>query len=68
MLGHLGGDFVLKELAARLKALSGATNCWPAYGGEEFAVVLPEAAQLRSSPVADRLRRSSRTNRLSNEA
>ena len=42
-LGHLGGDFVLRELAARIKPLVRTDELFARYGGEEFAVVLPEA-------------------------
>src|SRR5262249_38706034 len=40
--GHLCGDYVLRELAARLKAVIRAEELLARYGGEEFAVVLPE--------------------------
>ena len=41
-LGHLGGDFTLRELAARMKGNIRKEELFARYGGEEFAVVLPE--------------------------
>ena len=41
-LGHLGGDFTLRELAARIKGSIRKEELFARYGGEEFAVVLPE--------------------------
>src|SRR5207248_2398309 len=55
-LGHLGGDFVLRELAGRLKPLVRSDELLARYGGEEFAVVLPEATRDGALAVADRLR------------
>lgn len=57
--GHLVGDEVLKEVAARLQ------DClrWPMdkiarYGGEEFCIVLPETGLSGSMSVAERIRSS----------
>src|SRR5262249_60889264 len=41
-MGHLGGDFTLRELAARIKGNIRREELFARYGGEEFAVVLPE--------------------------
>src|SRR4051794_29138633 len=41
-LGHLGGDFTLRELASRIKGNVRKEELFARYGGEEFAVVLPE--------------------------
>src|ERR1700686_4263134 len=43
-LGHLGGDFTLRELAARIKGNVRKEELYARYGGEEFAVVLPETS------------------------
>src|SRR5205823_260046 len=56
LLGHLGGDFVLRELAARLKPLVRSDELLARYGGEEFAVVVPEATPEGALHVAERLR------------
>ena len=41
-LGHLGGDFTLRELATRIKGNVRKEELFARYGGEEFALVLPE--------------------------
>ena len=41
-LGHLGGDFTLRELAACVKGSVRKEELFARYGGEEFVVVLPE--------------------------
>ena len=40
--GHLTGDYVLKEMSARLLGRIRKEELLARYGGEEFAVVLPE--------------------------
>lgn len=42
-LGHLTGDYVLKELATAIRPRIRAEELFARYGGEEFVVVLPEA-------------------------
>ncbi len=54
-LGHLGGDFTLRELASRIKGSIRKEELFARYGGEEFAVVLPETAREGAINVADRL-------------
>jgi diguanylate cyclase (GGDEF)-like protein len=54
-MGHLGGDFVLRELAARIKGNIRKEELFARYGGEEFAVVLPETANEGALILADRL-------------
>jgi diguanylate cyclase (GGDEF)-like protein len=56
LLGHLGGDYVLRELAARVKPLVRSDELFARYGGEEFAVVLPEATRDGALSVGERLR------------
>jgi diguanylate cyclase (GGDEF)-like protein len=56
-LGHLGGDFTLRELASRLKSNIRREELFARYGGEEFAVVLPETAREGACLLAERLRR-----------
>lgn len=52
--GHLGGDFVLRELASRLKGNIRKEELFARYGGEEFAMVLPETPLDGALIVADR--------------
>ena len=41
-LGHLGGDFTLREVAGCVKGNVRKEELFARYGGEEFAIVLPE--------------------------
>src|SRR5579859_6501247 len=56
-LGHLGGDFVLRELAARIKGNIRKEELFARYGGEEFIIVLPETTLDNGVLVAERLRK-----------
>lgn len=55
-LGHLGGDFTLRELATCVKAGIRKEELFARYGGEEFAVVLPEVTQEGALGIAERIR------------
>jgi two-component system cell cycle response regulator len=55
-LGHLGGDFTLRELAACVKSSVRKEELFARYGGEEFAVVLPETNREGGQIVAERVR------------
>jgi diguanylate cyclase (GGDEF)-like protein len=55
-LGHLGGDFTLREVAASVKATVRKEELFARYGGEEFIVVLPETNQEGGIMVAERVR------------
>jgi len=54
-LGHLGGDFTLRELAARIKGSIRKEELFARYGGEEFAVVLPETPIEGAAILSERL-------------
>lgn len=55
--GHLYGDECLRQIAATLQqGLRGSDDVLIRYGGEEFAVVLPEADLLETLVVGERLR------------
>src|SRR5439155_1734558 len=54
-LGHLGGDFTLRELAGRIKGNIRREELFARYGGEEFAVVLPETPLEGAVKLAERL-------------
>jgi diguanylate cyclase (GGDEF)-like protein len=56
-LGHLGGDFALRELAGRIKGNIRKEELFARYGGEEFAVVLPETTAEGAAALGERLRR-----------
>jgi two-component system, cell cycle response regulator len=55
-LGHLGGDFTLRELSACVKGSIRKEELFARYGGEEFIIVLPETPQENGVLVAERLR------------
>lgn len=55
-LGHLGGDFTLREMVRRLRGVIRKDELLARYGGEEFAVVLPETTREGAFQMAERLR------------
>jgi two-component system cell cycle response regulator len=55
-LGHLGGDYTLRELAAVVRGGIRKEELFARYGGEEFAVVLPETTRENAMIVAERVR------------
>lgn len=54
--GHMIGDLVLRELAARLNSSVRSYDVLGRYGGEEFAIVGPDLATEGLEPYAERLR------------
>lgn len=54
--GHLSGDLVLKHVAAVLRKGLRAGDMAFRYGGEEMAVLMPEASQEAAEQTAERLR------------
>jgi diguanylate cyclase (GGDEF)-like protein len=57
-LGHPGGDEVLKRFAGQMTRLTRGVDLPARLGGEEFALVLPEAAKHDALLVGERLRRA----------
>jgi diguanylate cyclase (GGDEF)-like protein len=55
-LGHLGGDYTLRELVNRIKDAIRKEELLARYGGEEFALVLPETTCEGAVDVAERMR------------
>ena len=55
--GHLTGDYVLRELARRVRTRVRKEEVFARYGGEEFALTLPETSRDQSMKVAEDLRR-----------
>jgi diguanylate cyclase (GGDEF)-like protein len=55
-LGHLGGDFTLREVAASVKTCVRKEELFARYGGEEFIIVLPETQLPGATVVAERIR------------
>lgn len=54
--GHLAGDAVLKDLAARIRPRIRREDLFARYGGEEFACVLPSTALAGGVVFAEHLR------------
>jgi diguanylate cyclase (GGDEF)-like protein/putative nucleotidyltransferase with HDIG domain len=59
-LGHVEGDRVLEAFAELLRACTRTSDVPTRLGGEEFAIVLPDADSGAAMAVAERLRRSVR--------
>ncbi|MEZ4598760.1 MAG: diguanylate cyclase [Syntrophotaleaceae bacterium] len=55
--GHLVGDRVLANVAAALRDQSRVADTVCRYGGEEFAIILPETPLAGAQLVAERIRR-----------
>ncbi len=56
--GHLGGDTVLRQLAALLRPVVRKDELLARYGGEEFAMVLPETSGESALRACERLRQT----------
>jgi diguanylate cyclase (GGDEF)-like protein len=54
--GHLSGSRVLAELAAVLRGCGRETDVVARFGGDEFAVVLPDTDAMGARAVAERIR------------
>jgi len=54
--GHLAGDYVLRELAQTIKRMVRKEQCFARFGGEEFALVIPEDGPDKVRLLADKLR------------
>jgi len=56
--GHLGGDAVLRSVAACLKALVRETDIVGRYGGEEFGVIAADSDAPGAAILAERIRKA----------
>jgi len=55
--GHLVGDSVLRDVAARIQAAVRSFDTVGRYGGEEFVVILENTAMGTAQEIAERVRR-----------
>jgi diguanylate cyclase (GGDEF)-like protein len=53
--GHPAGDIVLREVAGNLRFAVRETDFVARYGGDEFAIILPETDLTTASTVADKV-------------
>jgi diguanylate cyclase (GGDEF)-like protein len=56
--GHLSGDTLLRGLAAILKSRRRKSDILARYGGDEFAIILPETNIVGAHLLAERMRRA----------
>jgi two-component system, cell cycle response regulator len=56
--GHLAGDAVLKDLVKRVSENIRTVDEFSRYGGEEFAIILPETGSRGAEVVARRIKKS----------
>jgi diguanylate cyclase (GGDEF)-like protein len=54
--GHLGGDEILRQLAAAVTKLVRREDVFARIGGEEFALLIPEGTVAGAGTLAERLR------------
>ena len=54
--GHIAGDQVLREVAACIKSRVRREECFARFGGEEFAVVMPDAEPNNVLIFAEKIR------------
>ena len=57
-LGHLAGDFVLREFGAFLRWSFRRSDIVARYGGEEFAVLLPQTNLVQARTAAERAQKA----------
>lgn len=56
--GHLGGDRVLRRIAAIIQSCARKTDVVARYGGEEFAVLMEETDAQGARQISERIRRA----------
>jgi diguanylate cyclase (GGDEF)-like protein len=54
--GHMAGDAVLRQVAARMRAAVRRYDAVGRYGGEEFLIVLPRCERVGGLALAERIR------------
>jgi diguanylate cyclase (GGDEF)-like protein len=59
--GHLAGDQILREIALIMAAGVRANDILVRFGGEEFAVIMPQTTEIEAYVVAERIREDIKT-------
>jgi len=54
--GHLAGDSALKEVAVRIEAQIRSMDTAARFGGDELAILLPDATSAEAATLAERIR------------
>src|SRR5271165_4504034 len=54
--GHLAGDVALKEIAQRVESQIRSMDTAARFGGDELAILLPEAGSAEAAKLAERIR------------
>jgi two-component system cell cycle response regulator len=54
--GHLAGDSALKEVAQRIETQIRSMDTAARFGGDELAILLPEATSAEAATLAERIR------------
>jgi diguanylate cyclase (GGDEF)-like protein/PAS domain S-box-containing protein len=57
-LGHAAGDYVLHTVALRCNASIRVIDILGRYGGDEFAILLPDADMVEADEIAERIRQA----------
>ena len=65
--GHLIGDMVLKKIATVFRNATRGCDVLCRYGGEEFAIILPETSKEEAVIVCERIRKSVETTEMVDE-
>ncbi len=61
IFGHPSGDAVLKGVGMALRSSVRGGDLVARYGGDEFALILPDASEKRAAPLLDRVRAAIRS-------
>lgn len=56
--GHLAGDEMLKEIASIMSGMVRANDILVRFGGEEFAIIMPQTTRTEAFHVSERIRES----------
>jgi diguanylate cyclase (GGDEF)-like protein len=53
---HLAGDYVLREIASMIRPMVRPEECFARYGGDEFALILPDGSREEAVTFAEKIR------------